>query len=87
VWKQILDEETSGATTKEKWNFILSKVKNLAYEYGNSSHCFPIPFIVRELERKCLRMHIQGNPVPKALVEMNIDVDILLEVYARYFFF
>jgi hypothetical protein len=83
VWKQILDEDTNATTINEKWNLVLSKVKNLSFEYGNSSHCFPIPFIIRELERKCLSMDIPDNPVSKALIEMNIDVDILLDVYAR----
>ncbi|XP_058056850.1 nuclear pore complex protein Nup154 [Anopheles bellator] len=84
VWSHILDRELEvrdGAA--ERCRRMLAKVKSLALEYDSAGHCFPLAFIVRELEVRCFRSGLFNSPVPEALFEMNLDVDDLLNIYSR----
>lgn len=40
-------------------------------------------FIARELEVRCFKLRVYDSPVPEALLSMNIDIDSLLDIYAR----
>lgn len=83
VWTQILNlqmDQPSGSTL-EKTGRLLSKVKTLAAEHGNSGHCFPVPFLVHELELRCCQLHLEQSPVPEALIAMGLDIDQLLDIY------
>ncbi|XP_055597782.1 nuclear pore complex protein Nup154 [Uranotaenia lowii] len=84
VWTHILDRELERPDSNtERCRRLLTKVKSLALEYESSGHCFPLPFIVRELELRCFRLKMFDSPVPEALIEMNLDVDSLLNIYSR----
>ncbi|XP_065080595.1 nuclear pore complex protein Nup154 [Ochlerotatus camptorhynchus] len=84
VWTHILDKELERSDSNtERCRRLLSKVKSLALEYESSGHCFPLPFIVRELELRCFRLRLFESPVPDALIEMNLDVDSMLNIYSR----
>ncbi|KAL9706816.1 hypothetical protein quinque_010334 [Culex quinquefasciatus] len=84
VWTHILDKELERPDSNtERCRRLLSKVKSLALEYESSGHCFPLAFIVRELELRCFRLKMFESPVPETLIEMNLDVDALLNIYSR----
>ncbi|KFB48176.1 AGAP007999-PA-like protein [Anopheles sinensis] len=84
VWTHILDRELSGPEdTAECCRRMLAKVKSLALEYDSSGCCFPLAFIVRELEIRCFRLGLFNSPVPEALLEMNLDVEELINIYSR----
>ncbi|XP_055641373.1 nuclear pore complex protein Nup154 isoform X2 [Toxorhynchites rutilus septentrionalis] len=84
VWTHILDKELEKPdSSTERCRRLLSKVKSLAMEYESSGHCFPLAFIVRELELRCFRLKLFDSPVPETLIEMNLDVDALLNIYSR----
>ncbi|XP_058446271.1 nuclear pore complex protein Nup154 [Malaya genurostris] len=84
VWTRILDKELEMPDSNtERCRKLLSKVKSLALEYESSGHCFPLSFIVRELELRCFRLKLFDSPVPEALIEMNLDIDALLNIYSR----
>lgn len=53
------------------------KLVNL-HNYTNLSD-----FIVRELEVRCFRLGLIDSVVPEALLNMNLDPDVLLDIYAR----
>lgn len=84
VWTQILNKELQQpGSSNEKCTRLLTKVQSLAIEYGSSGHCFPIAFLVRELELRCCKLKLRPSPVPDALIRMKIDVDMLLDIYNR----
>ncbi|XP_055543878.1 nuclear pore complex protein Nup154 [Wyeomyia smithii] len=84
VWTHILDKELERPDSNtERCRRLLTKVRSLALEYESAGHCFPLPFIVRELELRCFRLKLFDSPVPEALIEMNLDIDGLLNIYAR----
>ncbi|XP_053675196.1 nuclear pore complex protein Nup154 isoform X2 [Anopheles nili] len=84
VWTHILDHELMGRDScAERCRRLLAKVKSLALEYENSGCCFPLAFIVRELEIRCFRLGMSNSPVPETLIEMNLDIEELLNIYSR----
>lgn len=84
IWMQILDKEMEQpGTPAEKATRLLSKVKSLSQEHNNGGTCFPLHFIVRELEVRCFRLKLLNSPVPEALLEMNLNFDNLLDIYGR----
>lgn len=85
VWTQILNQELDnqiGSSSYEKSSRLLSKVQTLAQEYGQSGHCFPVPFLVKELELRCCQLRLEQSPVPDVLIAMGIDIDRLLDIYS-----
>uniref|UniRef100_A0A182JU64 Nucleoporin Nup133/Nup155-like N-terminal domain-containing protein n=1 Tax=Anopheles christyi TaxID=43041 RepID=A0A182JU64_9DIPT len=84
VWTHILDRELQGRDScAERCRRLLAKVKSLALEYDSSGCCFPLAFIVREVEIRCFRLGLFNSPVPEALIEMNLDIEELLNIYSR----
>lgn len=85
IWMEIIDNElnTPGSPGKQAQN-LLTKVHKLAKEYGAGGHCFPLAFLVRELELRCCRLRLKESPVPTAFVNtMSVDFDLLLDIYSR----
>uniref|UniRef100_A0A182M8L3 Nucleoporin Nup133/Nup155-like N-terminal domain-containing protein n=1 Tax=Anopheles culicifacies TaxID=139723 RepID=A0A182M8L3_9DIPT len=84
VWTHILDRELQGRDTcAERCRRLLAKVKSLALEYDSTGCCFPLAYIVREVEIRCFRLGMYNSPVPEALIEMNLDIEELLNIYSR----
>lgn len=85
VWTEIVNKELAAAgSNDEKMTRLLLKMQLLSKEYGTSGHCFPLAFLVRELEMRACKLHISPSPVPETLFNaMNIDADLLLDIYAR----
>lgn len=85
VWSEIIDKELAGAgTSDEKITRLMLKVQTLSKEYGTNGHCFPLAFLVYELELRCCKLRIQQSPVAETLINVvNIDVDQLLDIYTR----
>uniref|UniRef100_A0A182W7E4 Uncharacterized protein n=1 Tax=Anopheles minimus TaxID=112268 RepID=A0A182W7E4_9DIPT len=84
VWTHILDRELQGRDScAERCRRLLAKVKSLALEYDSTGCCFPLAFIVREVEIRCFRLGMYNSPVPDALIEMNLDIEELLNIYSR----
>ncbi|VEN48383.1 unnamed protein product [Callosobruchus maculatus] len=83
IWQQILSEELKKSTGSgnDRICQVLLKVKHLARQYGNSAHCFPLNYIVYELERVNARLKGDKHLVPTAIVAMNIPMDKLITVY------
>lgn len=89
VWTEIINKElaSSGSyerSAEEKMTRLLLKVQLLSKEYGTSGHCFPLAFLVRELELRACKLRLSPSPVPEALTNaINIDADSLLDIYGR----
>lgn len=84
VWSEIINKELISGSAEEKIMRLILKVQTLSKEYGTNGHCFPLAFLVYELELRCCKLRLNQSPVPEALITgMGIDVDILLDIYAR----
>ncbi|XP_055386049.1 nuclear pore complex protein Nup154 [Condylostylus longicornis] len=85
VWSNILNKAVDAPelSAREKGTRLFSKVHLLAKEFGESGHCFPLAFIIRELEIKCCRLRLDEGTVPEALIAMNLDLELLIDYYAR----
>lgn len=85
VWTEIINNELKGSGTPYTLaQNLLTKVQTLAKEYGAGGHCFPLAFLVRELELRVCRLRLSQSPVPEAFVTaMSIDFDLLLDIYGR----
>lgn len=70
VWANILQLELQqpGATGAERLARVLFKVRTLCGEYGTGGHCFPLAFLVHELELHCCRLRQSPHTVPEALL-------------------
>lgn len=83
VWNHILDGELdSGGSANEKAQGLLSKVQSLATEHGIGP-CFPLDFLIEQLELRCFHLKLVNSPVPDALCKMNFDVDHVLDIYSH----
>lgn len=87
VWTKILEQELQkalGGSPYEKICRLLAKVESLSREYNHPGHCFPLPYLVRELELHCCHFKLENSPVPEALLQkMNLDPDAILDIYSR----
>lgn len=91
VWTEIINKELatnvshlSVGSSDEKMTRLLLKVQLLSKEYGTSGHCFPLAFLVRELELRACKLRLSPSPVPDALINaINIDADSILDIYGR----
>lgn len=85
VWTELINNElASGGSADEKITRLLLKMQTLSKEYGTSGHCFPLAFLVHELELRCCKLRLHRSPVPEALIDgMGIDIDLLLDIYSR----
>ena len=83
VWTKILDQELEYPceSNMEKSRRLLTKVQSLSQEYAGP--CFPLPFIIKELELKCFKLKVVKSPVPQALLAMNLNIDYIFDIYAR----
>ncbi|KAM7353005.1 nuclear pore complex protein Nup154 [Cochliomyia hominivorax] len=84
VWGQIINKYAEGTgSVQEKSTRLFSKIETLFKEFGESGHCFPLAFIIRELEVKACQLRLSEGIVPDKLVAMNIDIELLMEYYSR----
>lgn len=73
VWSHILRNQLASAghassTAAERLARLLFKVRSLCGEYGQTGHCFPLAFLVHELELHCCRLRQSPSTVPNALL-------------------
>lgn len=85
VWSEIIKKELAiHGSTEEKITRLMLKVQSLSKEYGTSGHCFPLAFLVHELELRACKLRLPQSPVPETMINgLNIDSDILLDIYSR----
>lgn len=85
VWTEIINKELlATGSTEERMTRLLLKIQSLAKEYSSSGHCFPLAFLVRDLEIRACKLHLAHSQVPEAMLNsMNIDPSLLLDIYAR----
>ncbi|KAL9930126.1 nuclear pore complex protein Nup154 isoform 1-T2 [Glossina fuscipes fuscipes] len=84
VWGKIINEAVENANSVEQaCTRLFTKVETLVKEFGESGHCFPLAFIIRELEVKACQLRFPEGIVPEKLIAMNLDIELLMEYYSR----
>ncbi|EEZ97868.2 nuclear pore complex protein Nup154 [Tribolium castaneum] len=85
IWRNILRREIRKSTgnPNNRMAQILAKVKHVARQSGTSTQCFPIAFLVSELEQLSTYLKADRSFVPKAFVAMEFPLESLLEIYNR----
>uniref|UniRef100_A0A1B0CAK3 Uncharacterized protein n=2 Tax=Lutzomyia longipalpis TaxID=7200 RepID=A0A1B0CAK3_LUTLO len=86
VWLNIFDRELAAsthATPEQQMERLLTKFKCLAREYSDTGNCFPLPFLVYELEVRACKLRLHESPVPECLLAIKLDTDTLLDIYTR----
>lgn len=85
VWTEIINKELAmGGSADERMTRLLLKIQLLAKEYSSSGHCFPLAFLVHELEVRACKLRLTQSQVAEAMLNnMSIDPSLLLDIYAR----
>ncbi|XP_075151882.1 nuclear pore complex protein Nup154 isoform X2 [Haematobia irritans] len=84
VWNQIIGNVIKSTSSKEEQIArLFTKIESLYKEFGETGHCFPLAFIIRELEIKACQLRMPQGIVPEKLVSLNIDIELLMEYYSR----
>lgn len=85
IWGNIINkclEETQ--VDEESTVRLFTKMETLIKEFSESGHCFPLAYIIRELELKACQCRFPVGIVPQKLYNMNLDAELLMEYYSRY---
>ncbi|KAL4703015.1 hypothetical protein ACJJTC_010001 [Scirpophaga incertulas] len=87
IWSNILADAEAAArnlpTADERMASILSKFTTLGREYVNSGHCFPLYFIVRQLEIMSCKVQADQSMVFRSVLNISVSLEQVLDIYIK----
>ncbi|XP_011350489.1 nuclear pore complex protein Nup155 isoform X2 [Ooceraea biroi] len=86
IWTNIIDNELENATeplNEDKMTILMSKIKLLGQEYTGSPHCFPVDFLVKQLEMKACKYKVSNTSIITGFLELGIAMEDLLDIYDK----
>ncbi|XP_013146024.1 PREDICTED: nuclear pore complex protein Nup155 [Papilio polytes] len=87
IWSNILAEAEALARAlpapDDRLASVLSKLTTLGREYLNTGHCFPLYFIVRQLEIMSCKMQADKSMVFKAVLNIGVSLEQVLDIYIK----
>ncbi|OWR42917.1 Nuclear pore complex protein Nup155 [Danaus plexippus plexippus] len=87
IWSNILAEAEAATrnlpTPDERLASVLSKLTTLGREYVNTGHCFPLYFIVRQLEIMNCKLQADKSMVFKAILSIGVSLEQVLDIYIK----
>ncbi|XP_029678395.1 nuclear pore complex protein Nup155 isoform X1 [Formica exsecta] len=86
IWTNIIDNELENATepsNEDKMTILMSKIKLLGQEYIGSPHCFPVDFLVKQLEIKACKYKVSNISIITGFLELGIAMEDLLDIYDK----
>ncbi|CAG9783700.1 unnamed protein product [Diatraea saccharalis] len=87
IWSNILAEAEAAArsltTADERMTSVLSKLTTLGREYVNTGHCFPLYFIVRQLEIMSCKLQADKSMVFRTILNIGVSLEQVLEIYIK----
>ncbi|XP_026329328.1 nuclear pore complex protein Nup154 [Hyposmocoma kahamanoa] len=87
IWSNILAEAEAAArclsTPDERLASVLSKLTTLGREYVNTGHCFPLYFIVRQLEIMSCKLQADQSLVFRAILNIGVSLEQVLDIYIK----
>ncbi|XP_072943957.1 nuclear pore complex protein Nup154 [Epargyreus clarus] len=87
IWSNILSEAEAAArplaSPDERLGSVLSKLTTLGREYVNTGHCFPLYFIVRQLEIMSCKLQADKSLVFRAILNIGVSLEQVLDIYIK----
>ncbi|XP_053623527.1 nuclear pore complex protein Nup154 [Plodia interpunctella] len=87
IWSNILAEAEAAAravaAADERLASVLSKLTTLGREYANTGHCFPLYFIVRQLEIMSCKLQADQSMVFKTILNIGVSLEQVLDIYIK----
>lgn len=87
IWSNILAEAEAVArslpTSDERLGSVLSKLTTLGREYVNTGHCFPLYFIVRQLEIMSCKLQADQGMVFRTILNIGVSLEQVLDIYIK----
>ncbi|XP_018403107.1 PREDICTED: nuclear pore complex protein Nup155 [Cyphomyrmex costatus] len=86
IWTNIIDNELENITepsNEDKMTILMCKIKSLGKEYIGSPHCFPIDFLVKQLEIKACKYKVTNTSIITSFLELGVAMEDLLDIYDK----
>lgn len=86
IWTNIIDNEmknSQGQSPEDKLPIVMSKIKMLGQEYSGTPHCFPIDFLLKELELRACRLQVSNTDIITGFLQLGVAIEDLLDLYDR----
>ncbi|KAK1121340.1 hypothetical protein K0M31_010636 [Melipona bicolor] len=82
IWTNIINNELKDASTAEdKMTILMSKIISLGQEYSGSPHCFPVDFLVKQLEIKACKLNVSNTGIITGFLQLGVSMEDLLDIY------
>ncbi|XP_043495408.1 nuclear pore complex protein Nup155 isoform X2 [Polistes fuscatus] len=86
IWTNIINNELKNAeasSPEDKMAILMTKVKLLGQEYSGSPHCFPIEFLIEQLEIKACKLKTSNNCIITVFLKLGVSMEDLLDYYDK----
>lgn len=86
IWTNIINNELKNAAAsspEDKMAILMTKIKLLGQEYSGSPHCFPIEFLIEQLEIRACRLKISNNCIITVFLKLGVSMEDLLDYYDK----
>ncbi|XP_052750627.1 nuclear pore complex protein Nup154 [Galleria mellonella] len=87
IWSNILAEAEAASrplpTGDERLASVLSKLTTLGREYVHTGHCFPLYFIVRQLEIMSCKLQADKSMVYRTILNIGVSIEQVLDIYIK----
>ncbi|OAD62095.1 hypothetical protein WN48_07748 [Eufriesea mexicana] len=82
IWTNIINNELKDASTAEdKMAILMSKIISLGQEYSGSPHCFPVDFLIKQLEIKACKLNVSNTGIISGFLQLGVSMEDLLDIY------
>ncbi|XP_076649143.1 nuclear pore complex protein Nup154 [Halictus rubicundus] len=82
IWTNIINNELKDTSTAEdKMAILMSKIISLGEEYSGSPHCFPVDFLIKQLEIKACKLNVSNARIISGFLQLGISMEDLLDIY------
>ncbi|KAK9508420.1 hypothetical protein O3M35_005984 [Rhynocoris fuscipes] len=88
VWDNILTEELSQCaqqSNEDQMAIVISKVRDLGRQFTTNSPCFPIAYLVMQLEQISCELEVVKSHVHQLMIQLGVSVQKLLDIYDQIF--
>ncbi|XP_046432876.1 nuclear pore complex protein Nup155 [Neodiprion virginianus] len=86
IWTNIIENELKNAnapSADDKMAILMSKIKLLGQEYSGTPHCFPIDFLIKQLELRACRLRVSNSHIIAGFLQMGVSIEDLLDLYDK----
>nr|CAD7593305.1 unnamed protein product [Timema genevievae] len=88
VWLKLIESELRNCGSmsgNDKMSVLMNKVKYLGQEYSLSPRCFPLEFLIHNLEVYCCRLKANPSQVHSTMSSIGVPLVSLMKIYERLF--